>query len=118
MQTFISEPLFHGLGYKNQRSASRVSRLEVRKELKYKADIEKCFFLINSLINTLLIIPIFVLMLYNTPKPNLEIASAMARPRCNLEVDEDIKKQTNKQTIAASVVWSVTGHKGVQFTNY
>ena len=44
------------------------------------------------LINTLLIMPIFVLMLYSTPKSNWEIV--------------------------ASVVWSVKGHKGVPSSNY
>ena len=50
------------------------------KSLKYKADRENKFFLfykINALINTLLIIPIFILMLYSTPEPNLEIVASV-----------------------------------------
>ena len=45
------------------------------KSLKYKADREKK--LVNPLMNTLLIIPIFILMLYSTPEPNLEIVASV-----------------------------------------
>ena len=37
-------------------------------------------FLTNALINTLLIIPIFVLMLYSTPKPNLKTEASIVWP--------------------------------------
>ena len=37
-------------------------------------------FLTNALINTLLIIPIFVLMLYSTPKPNLKTKASIVWP--------------------------------------
>ena len=59
--------------------------MDQNESLIYKADRE--FFL-----NTLLIIPISTLMLFSTPKPNLEIV--------------------------AYVVWSVKWRKGVQFPNY
>ena len=46
------------------------------KSLKYKADRENTF-LTHPLINTLLIISIFILMLYSIPEPNMEIVASV-----------------------------------------